>query len=345
MGAGHAHLYLLKRIAAFRAAGADVTVLAPDDFQYSGLATGMVGGRWTPEQDRVALAPLLAGATWIRDRAVAIDRNCVHCAAGEPVRFDLLSLDLGSEVAQLPGLAVEDPRNFGAKPIAGLVELRRRIEAATAPLRVLVAGSGASAIELAANLANHASARVTLAAAHPGRTLPRGAASYALRKLAARGVTLHAGDVTHVDGGHAWTTSGVIGFDLVIRATGLVAPALLAGLDLPLQDGALVVGDDLAAPGDARIHAAGDCAAVAGERLPMIGVHAVRQAPVLFDNLLARLRGAAPVRRYRAQRHALLILNLGDGTGLALRGRLWLAGRAMRWLKDRIDQGFLARYR
>jgi NADH dehydrogenase FAD-containing subunit len=288
---------------------------------------------------------LLRGATWIRDHAVALDRTAVRCANGASVEFDLLSLDLGSTVVSLPGIGDDDPRNFAAKPIADLVRLRHAVEAAP-QLRVLVVGSGASAVELAANLAAHRNARVTLAAAQLLPQLPHAAQRFVARKLAARGVTLRLqATVTHVAEDMAWTDDGPIGFDLLVRATGLHPPALLAGLGLALQDGALAVGDDLAAHGDARIHAAGDCAAVAGRRLPMIGVHAVRQAPVLFENLHAKLQRRPPPQRYRAQRSALLILNLGDGTALATWRRFWLAGRAMRWLKDRIDRAFLARYR
>ena len=43
-GAGHAHLYTLKRIAEFTRRGYEVVVVAPDDFWYSGLATGVLGG-------------------------------------------------------------------------------------------------------------------------------------------------------------------------------------------------------------------------------------------------------------------------------------------------------------
>jgi NADH dehydrogenase FAD-containing subunit len=352
VGAGHAHLYLLKRARAYVDAGAAVTVLAPEDFWYSGLATGMVGGRFAPEEDRIALDALLApsGATLVRDRAIAIDRaaGTVHRAAGAPLAFDILSLDIGSIVAPLPGIDESDPRNFAAKPIARLAFLRRQIERSSRPLRVLVVGGGVSAVELAANLAAHAQARVTIAAAGPrlAASLPEGAGSFLARRLAARGVVLRLGaKVTRIAGDEAWTEAGSIGFDLLVRATGLVPPPLLATLGLPLLEGALAVGADLGAPGDARVHAAGDCAAVAGARLPMIGVHAVRQAPVLHRTLCAQLGGRRPPLRYRAQRRALLILALGDGSALASWGGWWLAGRPMRWLKDRIDRSFLARYR
>jgi NADH dehydrogenase FAD-containing subunit len=87
----------------------------------------------------------------------------------------------------------------------------------------------------------------------------------------------------------------------------------------------------------------GDCIALAGRRLARVGVYAVREAPVLFHNLLATLEGR-PLRRFRPQRRYLLIMNLGDGTGLATWGGLWWYGRLAFWLKDRIDRAFLKEY-
>jgi NADH dehydrogenase FAD-containing subunit len=65
---------------------------------------------------------------------------------------------------------------------------------------------------------------------------------------------------------------------------------------------------------------------------------------VLLHNLGAVLDGD-PLRRYRPQRRALLILNLGDGTGLATWGGFAWRGRAAFWLKDRIDRRWLASVR
>ena len=61
------------------------------------------------------------------------------------------------------------------------------------------------------------------------------------------------------------------------------------------------------------------------------------------NNLLASLRGW-PLRRFRPQRRFLLILNLGDGTGLLTWGPFsWHSQLAFR-LKDRIDRAFLREY-
>jgi NADH dehydrogenase FAD-containing subunit len=95
---------------------------------------------------------------------------------------------------------------------------------------------------------------------------------------------------------------------------------------------------------DTAIFGGGDCIAFDGHALPRIGVYAVREAPVLLHNLAAALDGTAP-RSYRPQRRALLILNLGDGTGLATWGPLSWRGRAAFLLKDRIDRRWLATLR
>ena len=77
--------------------------------------------------------------------------------------------------------------------------------------------------------------------------------------------------------------------------------------------------------------------------LPRVGVYAIRQAPILFENLLAAA-GTGSVRTFTPQKKYLLILNLGGGIGLAVRGRRWWYGRLAFRLKDWIDRRFLREY-
>ena len=108
-------------------------------------------------------------------------------------------------------------------------------------------------------------------------------------------------------------------------------------------DGGLLVDRFLRSVGDPRIFGGGDCVSFAARDLPKLGVYAVREAPVLLPNLLAAQDGRR-LKAYAPQRHALMILNLGDGTGLAIRGGWVLKSRACAWIKDRIDRAFLGRY-
>jgi NADH dehydrogenase FAD-containing subunit len=97
-------------------------------------------------------------------------------------------------------------------------------------------------------------------------------------------------------------------------------------------------------PDHADVHAVGDCARFLPQPLPRIGVHGVRQGPVLLASLLARARGAE-LPSYEPQREALAVLDLGDGVGLAVRGRWWWQGRAALLLKRWIDRRWLRQYR
>jgi NADH dehydrogenase FAD-containing subunit len=133
--------------------------------------------------------------------------------------------------------------------------------------------------------------------------------------------------------------------DVTLVASGLRPPALLAEAGLPCDaEGAMIVDRALRCPTYPEIFGAGDCVAFAARALPRVGVYAVRQAPVLADNLAAAL-GGERLRDYDPQRAYLLVLNLGDGTGLAVRGRQWWYGRAAFRLKDWIDRRWLAAQR
>lgn len=96
--------------------------------------------------------------------------------------------------------------------------------------------------------------------------------------------------------------------------------------------------------GDERLFGGGDCVAYQGGHLPKLGVFAVRQGPVIYRNLQAALNGGR-LSRYRPQRRFLYVLNLGDGTGLAVYGSLAWGGRLAWRLKHRLDKSFVDRHR
>ena len=354
LGAGHAHLHLLRRATGdLQRAGITLTLIDPGCFWYSGLATGMLAGRYRPAADRIDPAALCAagGVGLVRARAVRIDRErrVVHDDAGGTTPYDLLSCNLGSVTRTRPQWIGPTVRTV--KPIAGLADLRRELVRRGAGT-ITVVGGGATGCESAACLAELARravpglqvrlmVRSRRLLDHPSSRLQR-----RLRlRLRAVGVTLLDGSLERVEDGDLVLTDGRrLASDLVLLATGLHAVPLVANLGLPTRDGALVVDDHLRSVGDSRISAVGDCAALAARRLPRLGVFGVRQAPILAHNLRAAVSGE-PLRRYRPQRRWLQVLNLGTGHGLALWAGAWCLHPVMLVLKDRLDRGFLARHR
>jgi NADH dehydrogenase FAD-containing subunit len=363
VGAGHAHLYTLKHARAVTERGYECVLIAPGDFWYSGLATGMLGGHYPPSLDRIDVGALATrgGGRFVNDYVTRLDwRNrTLHLASGPPVTYAALSLNLGSETPAIEGEQERGERCFAVKPIHRLWDLhttiRERLCDKTGPLpRVLIAGSGATAFELAANILNlghdhDAKLSVTILASGGEvlKQLPRRAANALERSLHERGLTVvrRSRAKTITDDAVITKAGEKHGYDLFVNATGLKPPSLAREAGLPTtDDGAMVVDECLRSPVDAAIHGGGDCIAFDGGKLPKVGVYAIRQAPVLRHNLLAALTGNRP-EQFRPQSRYLWIMNLGDGTGLAVRGTLWWQGRSAFRLKDWIDRRFLGQYR
>ncbi len=359
LGAGHAHLYSLRRAVRFRRQGFRLALIAPGPFWYSGLATGMLGGFYPPEQDQIDMARLVraAGGEFIKGHAARIDPagQKVLMEDGREVPFDALSVNVGSEAVELPGAAGVG-NVYPVKPLEHLARLRRDLQAAAGTVRrVVVVGGGASGGEIAMNVralldrSGAEGAEVILLAAGDRlfAQFAPAAAHKAARLLRGRRVEVRLKTrAERVEDGAVITGEGErIAFDFLVNAAGLKPSALLRASGLPVDArGALRVNRFLQAIGYPSIFAGGDCAAFEERPLAKIGVYAVREAPILLHNLLAFLgrRQPAALRAFKPQRSFLLILNLGDGTGLAVWRRFSWHGRAAFWLKDFLDRRFLA---
>lgn len=261
----------------------------------------------------------------------------------------MVSFNVGSVATVPPGAAVGDSV-VPIKPLSSLATLRDRLRESPAGRghRLTVVGGGASGVELAAHLAARPDVdRVRLLEAGPrlAPSLPPRASRRLATLLTGRGVVVRTGvTVCEVDGDRVvLADGGALSHDIAVLATGLGAPPLATRGDLG-GPGGIPVRATLQHRDHDDVYAAGDCADFLPERLDRIGVHGVRQGPVLLAALEARAAGTvAPT--YRPQRRALSILDLGGGTALAVRGRWWWLGRSSLVLKRWIDQRWIAGYR
>ncbi len=352
VGAGHAHLHVLGAADRLRAAGWRVRLLAPASFQYSGVASAVAAGDLPADEGRIDVRDLAhrCGVDHVVGRLTGLDPagRTATASTGERLTYDVVSLNLGSVVSP-HGMLVGDGV-LGVKPLEDLSDLDARLRAAAGPAgaTVTVVGAGPTGLELAAHLSVRPDvARVQLvdAAGTVGADLPRGARRRVARLLADRGVDVRLGvRVTRLD---AMGLRGAQGTDLchdvAILATGLAAPPLVADLGLGGPAG-VPVRATLQHRDHPEVYAAGDCADFGPRPLPRVGVHGVRQGPVLVRSLLARAAGA-PLPTYEPPRRWLSVLDLGAGEALAVRGRLWWQGGAALRLKRRIDRRWLATYR
>lgn len=358
-GAGHAHLQLIADADALRRAGVAPVLISPAVLRYSGLASGVLSGAVEPHEAEIDVAAL-ARHHGVEHRvgeveAVDLDSRTAALAGEATIGFDAVSFNIGS-VVHAPAALDGVPGVWPVKPLAGLLGLRRHLEAAFAAERgcpaLVVAGRGQTGYEIAAALAGlcerHGLApRLTLAGpAESVRWAPRSAVARLETLLARRGVVIVSDGVADFADGRCTLASGrTLSCDALVLATGLAAPPLIASLGLPVDDrGRLLTTPMLNAAADPRVFAAGDCATIEAAPRPFAGVFGVRAAGILAGNLSALARGG-PLGSYRPQARWLAIMDLGDGTGLAMRGGRWWLGRPALVLKRWIDRRFIARYR
>ncbi len=94
------------------------------------------------------------------------------------------------------------------------------------------------------------------------------------------------------------------------------------------------------------VYAVGDCARFTPRPLPRIGVHGVRQAPVLLAALEARGRGEDAARaRLRPRGASSRCSTSAPVSRSPPAARWWWGGRAALRLKRRIDRRWIESYR
>src|SRR5579864_5807541 len=101
VGGGHAHVHVLKRFGMRPADGVRLTLITRDlETPYSGMLPGYVAGLYGFAECHIDVWRLarFAGARLVHDEAIGLDRAArqVLCRAHPPIRYDLVSLDIGS---------------------------------------------------------------------------------------------------------------------------------------------------------------------------------------------------------------------------------------------------------
>jgi selenide,water dikinase len=367
VGGGHAHVSVLRRFGMRPLPGLRLTLIARDvHTPYSGMLPGYVAGLYAHDDCHIDLGPLarFAGARLYHAEVEGLDlaERRVLVRGRPPVAFDLLSINAGSRprTVDVPGAA---EHALAVKPIDAFLErwdaLIARVLASNGPFRLCVVGGGAGGVELALSTQYRLRELLRARGDDPGRLrytlltrgpeiLPThnpGVRARFVRVLAERGIDLRV-DHTVVEVTAAEVRSAgrdPVPADAVLWVTDAAAPAWAEAAELAVDPhGFIRVDACLQSVSHPGVFAAGDNAALPDPR-PKSGVFAVRQGPVLADNLRRAATGQ-PLRAYRAQRDFLGLISTGDRYAVASRGG-WSAEGAWLWRwKDWIDRRFMRRF-
>ncbi|MEJ2070148.1 MAG: FAD-dependent oxidoreductase [Syntrophobacterales bacterium] len=359
IGAGHAHLTCLKSLRDFTARGHEVTVIGPDTHHYySGMGPGMLGQTYRPQEIRFNSQRMAeaGGARFVKGMVSQVqpgERKLV-LASGEEIPYDVVSFNIGSGIPKEKVTIQQNTSVFTVKPIEQLLKAQKAIleKLGDKTLDLMVVGGGPAGVEISGNLwrlvtRHNGKMNLTLVA---GRRLmsdlPEKVRTLVLSSYQKRGLRVIEGShLTEIQAGKATLTDGrELPFDFLFLALGVQPPRLFQDSGLPTgHDGGLLVNEFLQSVAHPEIFGGGDCIYFQPRPLDKVGVYAVRQNPILLDNLLAALEGRT-LKPFTPQESYLLIFNLGDGRGIFWRKKFVFDGRLAFILKDYIDRSFMRKF-
>ena len=356
VGAGRAHLHLLRALARPLVRGLEVVLVTSDRVQYdAAMTSGILRGAYGEKEARIDVAALAerAGARIVDARADRLDPHAhvVH-AGSERIAFDLCSIDeVGAPLGGgLPGVV---EHAIPLRPPSILPEVRAVLDARLAdgsqPVRCTIVGGGSIGVECAFVLQQRLRTRsgrgvVTIVDAAPhvlGDLAPCRETAHSA--LEARGICFVLG--TRATGvrpeGVVLSSGAVLPSDLVVWATGGAPPSMIAESGLEHDaDGRLLVDAKLRARSGAPIWAAGDCASIGASA----AVDPRRHGEILTREIRAHL--GAPHRRIgRPRARPVCLLDTADGAAIVRWGPITARSRLAGWLKRRLDRRFVEQLR
>ncbi len=239
-GAGHAHLHVIRNLAAKPWPGVEVTLICPYPRQiYSGMIPGWIAGHYTLDQCAAPLAALVekAGIHWIQDTICGLEaaNAAVDGQNAGKIGYDVISIDTGAKV-ESSTLSHSGAPLLPIRPLEQFAVGWQSIKAAliaSGAARLAIIGGGAAGIELAlavdyALRLQLPDDKVSVILVSSGALLGGHAPSVVKqveKLLKTRRITLHSGRARGHDEGLILDSGELIACDCIITATGVAPPA------------------------------------------------------------------------------------------------------------------------
>jgi len=358
-------------------AGVRLTLISEKvDTPYSGMLPGLIAGHYSEKQVHVDLVHLCnwANVRFIEQRVTSINlvakslgvssagKTDAKVSAARPdIEFDVLCLDTGST----PQLNVPGAERFSVpvKPVHGFYQrwqsILMRVQAHTrnaqehnSKLSIGVVGSGAGGFELIMAMRHALSDEVAnchwiVRGERVLKGRPEKVGELAIQAAKDAGVIIHSSfDVVDVAKNSVQARDGrTLALDEIVWCTAAKAPAwpFDAGLDVDAR-GFVLTNAHLQSISHPFVFATGDIGTQQKTPSDKAGVFAVRQAPVLFQNIRRYLLNAK-LKVYRPQKDFLSLMATGKKSAIGNRSFVTLQGAWVWRVKDAIDQKFMNQFR
>ena len=339
------------------------------------MLPGVLAGQYEVQEMEIDLVRLCAsaGARLIVGEVTEVDHvnREIKFRNRPALAFDVLSIGIGSRPTfdgvkvgdENPLVAVKPMQSFLERLKTKLTQVQQTAQASakSKSVRIVIVGGGIGSIEIAFclhkrlqddpdSLGFGSSAKAELSLVTGGKRVGAGllpaTQDKVLEHFGQRDITAVEGSrVAEINQDHLLLTNGDrVDADVVIWATSAIAPQLLGELGFETDGrGFLSTRPTLQTVTSDRVFAVGDSGTIVGSNLVKAGVYAVRQGPVLWDNI-QRLISKRKLLDYVPQSGFLKLINTADSKTIAeFKGKTIYAGWCWK-LKNRIDVKFMKMY-
>ncbi|KGP93040.1 pyridine nucleotide-disulfide oxidoreductase [Pontibacillus chungwhensis BH030062] len=355
IGAGHAHLHIIDQLRNEQLPDTEVILISPSPYQYySGMFSGYAEGLYNEEDIRVSLPQLCekASVDFKEEFIVSIDaeQKILLTDQGNVLSYDVVSFDIGSLTAHTDIKGVKEH----ARRIKPNYHFPAMVDEVRQTDHLSIVGGGIAGVELALSLqsyrTHHNEGKDITIVSGTERLLPGETEDISKkieRIVKGKGIKLQKGShVTEMTNDKIYTDQGTeIKYTDALWLAGPKAPGVFKQSKLPIDDGGyLQVESTLQVKDHPSIFGAGDCISLSeNPDLPKNGVFAIRQAPILWENIKGFL-STGDGSHYIPQHKWLAIMSIGHKEGFLLYGKWSYKGKIAWSLKNRIDRKFMNQY-
>lgn len=340
-GGGHASLPIIKMGKKWKRRGYSVTLISSEPYLvYSGGLPQHMGGFYSFDEISINLKSLCEryGTEFICDTVTSVSskRNHIKTSGGVDYEYDILLINVGAKTA----VKQKAENVYPVKPMSRLLPLLLKLKNGDVQ-HLLIAGGGAAGTEIALNISHPNSAvqtDLTLIEYQPAilSTFPQKAAHIASDTLQKRGASIKTSS--------SYKKEDSAKFDAVIDATGNYPASMSLDHDLKTgHENRILTHPSLLAQGAENVFAAGDTADVDSNNYAPVGVHAVKQGPLLRKNIDLLLKGRS-LASYKPYPVNPLILSNGNDDAIFIANGFCSRGKWASVLKYILDMNWLEKY-
>ena len=361
VGGGHSQVNVLKKFGMKPIAGLRITLINKYYVSpYSGMLPGYIAETYTKDQTQIDLLNLckFSNSRLIVDEVIGIDLSEKQVILKDrmPVKFDTLSLNTGGE-PNLESIKGAKKYSIPIKPISKLVkvidEIKRKIVRSN-EISISVVGGGAGGIELVLALKEYLKTIKNIRQAKINLISRGKYLAQAKNKLSQNCILSFLKDnkinvilndeVIEFGPNFIKTFKGnKINSKFNFLVTPISPPKWIANTGLKLNKLGFIKVNKFLQTSEKNIFASGDICSLENFNLPKAGVYAVRQGPILYKNLRAKILNYNLIS-FKPQSYFLSLIGNGKNEAIFSWRGISFKSKFAWMLKRYIDEGFMKKY-